>query len=140
MVILIHACLLRSTARANPCSARGAPLAGIQTHAAPSHAGGFASGTLPARRWLPANCPSVLPVPLRARPFEADLCQEGRTGCGAAALRRLPHLPAEFEAVAAGHRSPATAVEAVAAGPIPIKHFCRSLSISLDIRPPVCHK
>src|SRR6266852_376705 len=31
-------------------------------------------------------------------------------GCGAAALRRLPRLPAESEAVAAGHRSPATAV------------------------------
>jgi hypothetical protein len=26
--------------------------------------------------------------------------------------------------VAAGHRGPATAVEAVAAGPVPIKHFC----------------
>src|SRR5438034_9769337 len=106
----------------------------------PRHAGGFLGGTLPARRWHPTSGAGVLPIPLRARSFDADVCQEGRAGCGAAALRRLPRLPAESEAVAAGHRSPATAVEAVAAGPISINIFFSSLSISLDIRRPVCHK
>jgi nucleoside-diphosphate-sugar epimerase len=42
--------------------------------------------------------------------------------------------------VAADQRSPATAMEAVAAGPVPIKHFCSFLSISLDNRPPMCQK
>jgi hypothetical protein len=56
------------------------------------------------------------------------------------ALRRLPRLPAEPETVAAPHRSPPTALEAVAASPVPIKHFCPSLSIFLDFRPSLCHK
>src|SRR5438034_8770395 len=86
-------------------------------------AASLVGGTLPARRWHPTSGAGVLPIPLRARSFDADVCQEGRAGCGAAALRRLPRLPAESEAVAAGHRSPATAVEAIAAGPVPIKTF-----------------
>src|SRR6266700_6602868 len=114
---------MRSTARANPCFARGAPLSGIQTDAAPSHAGGFLGGTLPARRWHPTSGAGVLPIPLRARSFDADVCQEGRAGCSAAALHSLSRFPAEPESVAAGHRSLATAVEAIAAGPVPIKTF-----------------
>src|SRR5438034_9239302 len=73
-------------------------------------AASLVGGTLPARRWHPTSGAGVLPIPLRARSFDADVCQEGRAGCGAAALLRLPRLPAESEAVAAGHRSPATAV------------------------------
>src|SRR5439155_15111918 len=41
----------------------------------------------------------------------------------------LPHLPAEPADLAAGHRGPATAMEAVAAGPVPVKHFVLFLSI-----------
>src|SRR5437879_2698064 len=41
--------------------------------------------------------------------------------CGSTA--QLIALPAEPESVAAGHRSLATAVEAIAAGPVPIKTF-----------------
>src|SRR5712691_5584990 len=52
--------------------------------------------------------------------------------------RRVPAKFPEPEGVAAGHCGPATAVEAVAAGPVPIKHFYLFLSISLDIGPPVC--
>src|SRR5258708_413838 len=47
---------------------------------------------------------------------------------------------AEAETVAAPHRIPATALEAVAAGPVPLKHFCPSLSIFLDFGSLVCHK
>src|SRR5439155_9812644 len=116
------------------------PLAGIQTHAAPSHAGGFAGGTLPVRRRFPATFSSLLSVPLRAGSFEADLRQKGGAGCGAPTVRGLPRLPAEPAGVAAGHRGAATALEAVAAGPVPIKHFLSFLSISLDFRLRVCQK
>jgi hypothetical protein len=46
---------------------------------------------------------------------------------------------AEHDRVAAGHCGLATAMEAVAAGPVPIKHFRPFLSISLDIRSSLCH-
>src|SRR5437868_2689973 len=53
----------------NPHSASGAPLSGIETDAAPSHAGGFAGGTLPARGYSPRH--GVEPTPL------TDECIEG---------------------------------------------------------------
>src|SRR5438128_9327922 len=55
-------------------------------------------------------------------------CQKGRAGCDAPTVRCVPRLPAEPAGVAAGHRGLATAMEAVAAVPVPIKHFCPFLS------------
>ena len=68
------------------------------------------------------------------------LRQEGRVGCGTLTVRCVPRLSAEPAGVAAGQRHPPTALEAVAAGPVPIKHFCSFLSISLDNQPPMCQK
>src|SRR5437899_11339648 len=72
----------------------------------------------------PRHSPGLLSVPLRAGSFEADLRQKGGAGCGAPTVRGLPRLPAEPAGVAAGHRGAATALEAVAAGPVPMKHSC----------------
>src|SRR5205807_5665079 len=47
------------------------------------------------------TAPGILPVPHRGGPFEADVCQKGRSSRGAASLRRLPRLPAESAGVAA---------------------------------------
>ena len=82
----------------------------------------------------PRTSPAYYLIPQRAWPFEADLRQKGRPGHSAPALRRLSCLPAEPEGVAADYRHPGTALETVATGSVPIKHFYHSLSISLDIR------
>src|ERR1700686_3775357 len=73
----------------------------------------------------PRRSPAYYLSRFRAGSFQADLCQKGGVGYGAPALRRLPRLPAGSEGVATDYRRPGTGLEAVAAGPVPIKHFFR---------------
>src|SRR5712672_3433909 len=67
---------------------------------------GMLAASLVERFLRAGGTPRAVPAYYLSR--SEHVCQEGRAGCGSAALRRLPRLPAESEAVAAGHRSPAT--------------------------------
>jgi len=97
------------------------------------HAFRFAAGTLPGRRRVPAQFPRLS----RSEQGRSKLTYVKKEDL--ATVRQHCAAYRAFQQNLKEWRRVTAAVEAVAAGPVPIKHFYLFLSISLDIGPPVCH-